>query len=111
MTVSPIKRPANAYEAKIRYGEFLFQFVVRLPANPLAKQPATDVTVDVTTDVTVEVAALLRVIQRDMARPALQAAMGLRNAEHFRKAYLVPAMTAGHLEMAPAGYASQHQVT
>ncbi len=25
--------------------------------------------------------------------------MGLRNAEHFRKAYLVPAMTAGLLEM------------
>lgn len=66
-------------------------FVVRLPVHPLAKQP--------TTDVTVEVAALLQVIQGDMSRPALQAAMGLRNAEHFRKAYLVPAMTAGYLEM------------
>ncbi len=74
-------------------------FVVRLPVHPLAKQPTTDVAVDVTTDVTVEVAALLRVIQGDMRRPALQAAMGLRNAEHFRKAYLVPAIVAGYLKM------------
>jgi ATP-dependent DNA helicase RecG len=49
--------------------------------------------------VTVEVAALLQVIRGDMPRPALQAAMGLRNAEQFRKAYLVPAMTVGYLEM------------
>jgi ATP-dependent DNA helicase RecG len=74
-------------------------FVVRLPVHPLAKQPPTDVTTDVTTDVPVEVAALLQVIQGDMSRPVLQEAMGLRNAEHFRKAYLVPAMTAGYLEM------------
>ena len=52
--------------------------VVRLPVNPLTEKP----TADVTTDVTVEVAALLQVIQGDMSRRALQAAMGLRNAEH-----------------------------
>lgn len=56
--------------------------VVRLPVNPLTEQPTADVTTDVTMDVTVEAAALLQVIQGDMARPALQAAMGLRNAEH-----------------------------
>ena len=66
-------------------------FVVRLQVHPLAKQP--------TTDVTVEVAALLQVIQGHMPRPVLQAAMWLRNAEHFRKACLVPTMTAGYLEM------------
>lgn len=38
-------------------------------------------------------------IQGDMSRPELQRAMGLRNAEHFRKAYLAPAMAAGLLEM------------
>ena len=48
-------------------------YVVRLPVHPLAKQP--------TTDVTVEVADLLQVIQGNISRPALQAAMGLRNAE------------------------------
>lgn len=34
-----------------------------------------------------------------MSRPARQAAMGLRNAEHFRKSYLVPAIAAGYLKM------------
>ena len=78
-------------------------YVIRLPVHALAQQPTdqvtTDVTMDVTTDVTMEVAALLRVVQGAMSRPALQEAMGLKNAEHFRKAYLVPAITAGYLEM------------
>ena len=80
---------------------------IRLPVHALAQQPAdrvtTDVTMDVTTDVAVEVAALLRVVQGAMSRPVLQAAMGLKNAEHFRKAYLVPAITAGYLEMTLPG--------
>jgi ATP-dependent DNA helicase RecG len=46
-----------------------------------------------------EVGALLKVVHGEMARPALQVAMGLRNAEHFRKAYLVPAVASGCLEM------------
>ena len=67
--------------------------------HPLAKQPTTDVTANVTTDVTEDVAALLQVVQANISRPTVQAAMGLRNAEHSRKTYLVPVMTAGHLEM------------
>ena len=81
-------------------------YLVRLPIHPLAQAPegttlevTTDVTMDVTTDVTGEVAALLQRVQGAMSRPALQEAMGLRNAEHFRKTYLVPAMAAGYLEM------------
>ena len=70
-------------------------YVIRLPVHALAQQP-TD---QVTTDVTMQVAALLRVVQSAMSRPALQEAMGLKNAEHFRKTYLVPAITAGYLEM------------
>ena len=65
----------------------------------LTRDVTTDVTMDVATDVTGEVAALLQRVQGAMSRPALQEAMGLRNAEHFRKAYLVPAMAAGYLEM------------
>jgi ATP-dependent DNA helicase RecG len=57
------------------------------------------VTTDVTTDVTPEIGAFLRVVQGEMARPALQAAMGLKSDEHFRKAYLVPAIAKGFLEM------------
>jgi ATP-dependent DNA helicase RecG len=45
-----------------------------------------------------DVEDLLQVMQSDMLRSALQAAIGLRNAEHFSKAYLVPAITAGYLE-------------
>lgn len=80
---------------------------VHLPVHPLAARVDTDVTpqvtMDVTTDVTMdvppEVAGLLRRVQGEMSRPELQALMGLRNAEHFRRAYLVPAMAAGALEM------------
>lgn len=48
-------------------------------------------------DVTADVVAPLQVVQGDMLRPALQAAMGLRNAEHFRKAYLASAIEADYL--------------
>ena len=34
-----------------------------------------------------------------MTRRELQDAMGLKNDEHFRKAYLVPAVEAGVIEM------------
>jgi ATP-dependent DNA helicase RecG len=62
--------------------------------HPLAEQPTTDVA----TDVTMDVEDLLQVMQNDMLRSALQTAIGLRNAEHFSKAYLMPAIAAGYLE-------------
>ena len=34
-----------------------------------------------------------------MRRKELQAALGLRHEDHFREAYLVPALSAGLLEM------------
>ena len=49
--------------------------------------------------VTMEVATLLAVVDGEMPRQALQAALGLKNADHFRKAYLAPAIAAGCLEM------------
>ena len=78
-------------------------FVIRLPAHPLA--PATspaatmEVTVQVTMQVTAEVEALLVAINGEMPRKAIQAALGLKNVDHFRKAYIVPAIAAGWLEM------------
>jgi ATP-dependent DNA helicase RecG len=77
-------------------------FVVRLPRQPLAQDPVADgieVTTEVTMEVTTEVAALLKVIHGDMSRQAMQTAMGLKNAEHFRKAYVLPAIASGCLEM------------
>lgn len=74
-------------------------YVVRLPVHPLAEQPTDQVAMDVTIDVTMEVARLLQNVRGEMSRPDLQAAMGLKNADQFRRAYLAPAMDSGLLEM------------
>jgi ATP-dependent DNA helicase RecG len=34
-----------------------------------------------------------------MSRQALQAALGLKHTEHFRKDYVLPAISTGYLEM------------
>jgi ATP-dependent DNA helicase RecG len=69
-------------------------YVVRLPAHPVSlTQEST------TMEVTMEVAALLKVVDGDMSRRELQNAMNLKNADHFRKAYVLPAITSGVLEM------------
>ena len=79
--------------------------LVRLPVHPLAPGPEVtgQVTGQVTMEVTMEVAALLRVVRGEMTRQELQQAMGLKNADHFRKAYVLPALSAGVLEMTLPG--------
>ena len=57
-----------------------------------------DVT-EVTTEVTPEVKRLLNVMIGDHSRKELQGLLRLKNAEHFRKAYLLPAINAGFMEM------------
>ncbi|MBJ7311584.1 Fic family protein [Rugamonas sp. CCM 8940] len=106
-------------------------FVIRLPRHHLAQarvmetmdvtmdvgRATMDVTMDVgrdtmdvTMDVPVRVAALLQVVKGEMSRAMLQQAMGLGNADHLRKAYLVPAMAAGFLDMTvPATPRSRQQ--
>ena len=54
---------------------------------------------EVTTEVTTEVVQLLQVLDDEMSRRDLQNALGLRNSEHFRKAYLQPAIQEGLVEM------------
>jgi ATP-dependent DNA helicase RecG len=44
-----------------------------------------------------EVAGLLLAVQGEMSRQEIQAALGLKHAEHFRKAYVLPALVAGYL--------------
>ncbi len=51
-----------------------------------------------TPEVTPEV-RLLRVLAGEMTRRQLKAALGLKDDEHFRKAYLLPALEAGLIEM------------
>jgi len=62
-------------------------------------RPTTEVTTEVATEVTMEVERLAAALLGEMTRRELQTALGLRNDEHFRKAYLLPALAAGVIEM------------
>ena len=53
---------------------------------------------DATTEVTGEV-RLLQVLSGEMTMQGLREALGLRNDKHFRKAYLLPTLQAGLIEM------------
>ena len=69
-------------------------FVIRLPVHPGALAATGEVTGVVTGVVTGEVERLLRALKGDMSRKELQQALGLKHEEHFRDAYLVPALDA-----------------
>lgn len=69
-------------------------FVIRLPRHPLALVPTA-----VTPQVTGEVTRLLRVIAGEMSRQQIQVMLELKSEEHFRNAYLKPALEAGVIEM------------
>ena len=69
-----------------------------------------DATMEVTTEVTMEdtvedtmedakVVRLLQAISGTMTRQELQSSLGLENDDYFRKAYLLPALQAGLIEM------------
>ena len=65
-------------------------------------RPRPAATPEVTQEVTPEVAPevrLLLVLVGEMTRQQLQQALGLKDDEHFRKAYLQPALDAGLIEM------------
>ncbi|CAE6498104.1 Filamentation induced by cAMP protein Fic (fragment) [Nitrosomonas nitrosa] len=55
-------------------------------------------TPEVTQEVTPEV-RLLSVLASEMTRHQLKEALGLKDDEHFRKTYLLPALDAGLIEM------------
>ena len=60
---------------------------------------AGEVAGEVTGEVTGEVARLLAVINGPMKRQEIQDALGLKHEDHFREAYLIPALHAGLIEM------------
>jgi ATP-dependent DNA helicase RecG len=75
-------------------------FVVRLPVHEGARTTSTVVTDQVTDQVTDAVLSLLAAAAGgEHTRRALQDALGLKHAPHFREAYLLPAIAAGLLEM------------
>lgn len=66
---------------------------------PLTSTVGTaEVAMGVTTQVTMEVARLLQCLTHAMSRRELQEKLGLKNNEHFRLAYLQPALLAGAIE-------------
>lgn len=60
---------------------------------------APEVAPEVTPEVTPEVVKLISLMDGDASRQALQQLLGLKDGEHFRKAYLQPALAAGVIEM------------
>ncbi|NLD93184.1 MAG: hypothetical protein GX639_11015 [Fibrobacter sp.] len=58
-----------------------------------------DTLITITTEVTTEVKQLLNVIKGEMKRKEIQSALKLKNDEHFRLAYLTPALSDGVIEM------------
>ena len=91
-------------------------FMVRLPVHRLARPPVTtfrteqvtpqvgdqvrgQVSDQVGDQVGDQVARLILVVQGEMGRRALQAALGVQSPRYFREAYILPALSAGLLEM------------
>ena len=52
-----------------------------------------------TAQVTGAVERLLRAVAGEMSRQQIQSALGLKGEDHFRKAYLLPALGSGLVEM------------
>ena len=78
----------------------LFRMILAVPEFREKPQPINEIvpTTEVTTEVTPEV-HLIQSLEGEMTRKGLQAALGLRDDEHFRKTYLLPALDAGLIEM------------
>jgi ATP-dependent DNA helicase RecG len=79
------------------FSENSFFTAVFFPDPEVRAQLASE-TPEVIPEVTPEV-ALLTALTSPLDRRALQAALGLKDEEHFRKSYLLPALEAGWIEM------------
>lgn len=80
-----------------------------------AMEVTTEVAMDVTMDVTMEVRTVLQALTGTMTRQELQDKLGLKNADHFRKHYLAPAVNGGFVTMTipdkPKSRMQRYQVT
>ncbi len=73
-------------------------FLIRLPVHEQALV-AQETTPEVTGEVTGEVERLVLAVNGTMTRRELQAALDLKHEDHFRAAYLTPALEDGIIEM------------
>ncbi|HKL86789.1 MAG TPA: ATP-binding protein [Treponemataceae bacterium] len=62
-------------------------------------KPKTEVTMQVTMEVTMEVEKVVRSLSRELTRIELQKNLDFKNADYFRKAYILPALESGLIEM------------
>lgn len=67
--------------------------------NPQVRAQAGSLEAGGGPEVTGEVVRLLAAMQGEMSRSEMQAALDLRHQDHFRAAYLVPALSANLIEM------------
>jgi len=77
-------------------------FATVLPIHPDAKAAAADLHADLhggTGQVAEDVLRVIESLHGEVVRQELQEALGLGNRDHFRKAYLLPALEAGLVEM------------
>ena len=74
----------------------IFRTIIYVPDS--GNLQTTEATTEVTTEAATE-AVFLSAFKGEMSRKSLQKALGLKNDEHFRKTYLVPALNAGLIEM------------
>ena len=66
--------------------------------SEVARASTGQVTAQVTAQVAAQVEQVMRACTKPLTREELQATLGLAHREHFRKAYLLPALTAGVIE-------------
>ncbi|GHT87279.1 hypothetical protein AGMMS49543_22850 [Betaproteobacteria bacterium] len=76
-----------------------FKVVIPRPEPQTQTGRTGQVTPEVTPEVTGEIERLLRVLTGEMTRQQIQNALSLKDGEHFRKTYLLPALNAGLVEM------------
>lgn len=97
--------PAPVFESDDERSSYL----VRLSVHPEAIALKA-LSPEVTPEVAPEVAKLLNALKGEMSRRVLQEKIGLKDDEHFRKAYINPAISNGWIEMTlPDHPRSRHQ--
>jgi ATP-dependent DNA helicase RecG len=72
-------------------------------SDPVAGEVTGEVAGEVTGEVTGEVQRLVLKLEGRMSRVQIQKALGLRHEDHFREAYLIPALQGGVVEMTIPG--------
>jgi len=100
-------------EERLRLAPHLGELLAKARAPVSVDLPGErteQVTAQVTEQVSEQVVQVVLASQGEQSRAALMEAVGLNHREHFRESYLVPALSAGYLEMTiPDKPTSSHQ--